>query len=324
MERDAPSAEADPLAGKPLLLTIQIRRGKSTMKTKMKVLIFLAASVLQSSLAIAQSEPLSVHLNVRTRWGETTFLQGVPIRITVSLLNAQVRRAEEDRMAQWREQARQAEAQGRTISPLQPYEPPAELLVRLSGSSNIDWLSGMQIHVSRVSLNTEQVLKDFRWSDNRVFPETVEASEIVLGKYPVWATYEIPPNVSAKLEPGEYRVTVTYPNAAPDTFNFKIKVVENDKERAVFNYEYAEYNLRLGKYDEAIKFAQLALGKLAIDHDKLYLTLGKAYEGKGALAAAVEMYERFLQTYERSETWGFPSMLRGHVEDLRRQLRGGG
>lgn len=294
------------------------------MKTKMKVLILMAAITLQSSFVIAQNDPLSAHLSVRTRWGETTFLHGVPIRVTVSLLNAQVRRAVDARTEQWREQAKQAEAQGRTISPLQPYEPPAELLVRVGGSSNIDWLSGIQIYVSRVSLSPEQVLKDFRWNDNRVFPETVESGEVVLGKYPVWATYEIPPQVSAKLEPGEYRVTVTYPNAAPDTFTFNIKVVENEKERAVFNYEYAEYNLRLGKYDEAIKFAQIALGKLAVDHDRLYLTLGKAYEGKGALATAVEMYERFLQTYERSETWGFPGMLRGHVEDLRRQLRGGG
>lgn len=295
------------------------------MKTQMKVLVMMtAAIVLQSHSANAQDDPLSVHLSVRTRWGETTFLQGVPIPLTVSLLNAQVRRAEEARTEQWRERSRQAERQGRTISPLGPYEPPAELLIRLGSGSNVDWLSSVRIQVSLVTPRAEPVLKETRWADWRIFPETVESGEVVLGKHPIWATYEIPPDVSAKLEPGEYRVSVTYPNATPDTFTFKVKPVENEKERAVYHYEKAEYALKKGKYDEAIKFAQLALGKLPNDHDRLYLTLGKAYDGKGALVTAVEMYERFLATYERSETWGFPSMLRGYVEQLKRQLRGGG
>ena len=292
------------------------------MKHIKKISLIVGAISLQFSVIVASEElPLALHLNVRTRWGETSFFQGMPIPISVHLVNAQVRRAEEEAKERWRQEAREAEKEGR-----EPPEYPAEFTVQPSmmikvADNNVEWFSRVELTIEKIKPTPMKIFQEIRWAELRVSPESVIEEPVILGKDPVWVTLEITPEMSTQMSPGEYRLIASYPDAEPDTFSISIKVAVTEQERAIVNYELAEYSLRHKEYDKAIELAQQALGKLPIDHDMLYLTLGDAYSGKGELEKAIEAYERFLKTYEGSERWHYPWFVRQKVKELKRKIK---
>ena len=272
---------------------------------------------------LAQEEPLSLHLNARTRSGETRFFQGMPIYITVSLLNAEVRRAQEQAKERWRQEARQAEKEGRMPPPMpSQMEAPSGMEIRVA-DDNVEWLSRVMLSVYRLADMPQAIFQEVDWTERRVFPESVRERDVVLGKDPVWVTLEISPDMSASMPAGQYHIVASYPQAVADTFLIAVRPAETEPEVAVKNYELAEFQLRKNEFDKAIEFAQQAIGKLQFDHDMLYLTLGDAYLGKGQLGEAIEAYERFLATYEGSQVWGYPRFVRQKVEQLKQKIKSG-
>ncbi|UCE19284.1 MAG: hypothetical protein JSV84_02735 [Gemmatimonadota bacterium] len=291
------------------------------MKQVIKLLLAVGGITLHCGSAFASEElPLSLHFNVRTRGGETTFLRGMPISLNVTLVNAQVRRAEEEAKRRWREQAREAEKEGREVPDFSEFVAQPSLLMRVS-ENNIEWFSRVELTIERIKPERMPVLQAVRWDELLEEPESVDDEPVILGKVPISVSLRIPPELTEQLSPGDYRVTGSYPEAEPDTSILYIEEPETDDERAVVHYERAEYSLAKKEYDEALKFAQLALGKLSREHDMIYLTLGDAYAGQGELEKAVEAYEHFLQTYEGSERWDYPRVIRQKVEDMKRQIQ---
>lgn len=278
------------------------------MKSIATTLLWVGISLIQFGPAFANEKlPLKLDLGVHNRRGQTEYLQGQPISGTLSLLNAQVRRAEEEATEKWRESARKAEKEGKKLPPRQELKVPLHLMVTISKSDFFTLRFGKKGNVF--------------WEETKPFPDVGSGKPLTLGKSPTSYSFKIPLEVCSKLTPGEYWFNATYRNADPAAFVIIIKAAKTDQDQAVLNYELAEYFLRRGEWDTSIKYAQLALGKLPFERDMPYLTLGDAYVGKGELEKAVEAYEKFLKAYEGSQRWHYPSIVRRKVEELKQEIK---
>ncbi|MEW6209449.1 MAG: hypothetical protein AB1631_13850 [Acidobacteriota bacterium] len=291
------------------------------MKRLIQMLIIAGILLSQvSNTGLAQSESLGVYVSAWSPRGEAIFLRGAPIQLTVSLVNTAFLQAEAKAREQWLRKFDQAVKEGEEPPPApEPSEPPQETIK--VGNNNFEWIEWVQIHVERIRPNPGPVLEGVRWIDTILFPRTLIAGEVTVGKDPVWATFEITPAMSAGLQPGQYRIAVSYPDASANETMIDIKSVETDGEQATLDYELAKRAVSRSDYDGAIQHAQRAIGKLPSDHDMLYLILGDAYAGKQDWAKAIEAYEKFLNTYEDSETWAYPSFVRNVVERLKEEVR---
>ena len=267
-------------------------------------------------------EPLQLYISAGTHWADSEIFQGMPINVTVSLLNANVRRAEEEARNQWLEDAQQAAIDGSEPPPY-PYEIDIlpDLLIKVA-DDNVEWFSNVTLEVERIEPNPQVLFDDVQWTEKMIYPETVEEGEVILERLPIWVTLEISPEMSMELVPGVYQIHASYTNdmASPDTFNMTVKEAETEEEIAILNYVLAEYALKQNNYDSAIAFAQQALNKLPFDNDIIYLTLGDAFTGKGELHKAIDAYEQFLDTYENTGRWGYPQFVRQKLEEIKQKV----
>ncbi|MBD3160749.1 MAG: hypothetical protein GF346_01280 [Candidatus Eisenbacteria bacterium] len=279
--------------------------------------------------AFAADEPLELVVYTPSRLGEWRFLQGAPIEITVSLVNASLRQARQAEIDAWREAVRDAERIDAS-PPARPEtgEPDPGLLIPI-GRDDLEWFSRVQLSVERLPADPDAqepiaVLTDVDWQELRIAPEQAVEGEVLLADDPVWVSLRIRSEVVGTLAPGRYRVTATMPGADAGEQIIVVDAPRDAHERAVLAHELAKESLRDGDPDAALAYAEQALAGLEIDADVAYLTIGKAYLAKGDLQEAIAAYEGFLAAYEQEERWeDFPQLIRHLVEDLTARIEEG-
>lgn len=293
------------------------------MKNKIifSLILLINIFLMSQSICIAQEYPLKVDLNIYNRWGGNNFFQGMPITFTVYLMNELISKAETMAKEQWRLEAQKAEKDGAIPPEYRPgFTPTPNLMIKIS-DNNVGWIADIKIDIEQTEPFLLKVLQGVNWFEKRIFPDKIEMREVILGRNPIWATMEVSPEMSATLTVGKHRIIASYPNSSSDTCFFTINIPANESDRAILNYELAEYSLKKGEYSKAIESANKASGKLSIEHDMIYLTLGDAFLGINNLEKAVEAYEEFLKTYESSEVWHYPQIIRQKVEELKRKIK---
>jgi len=285
----------------------------------------------------AEIEPLDLIVHAPSELGSWRFLQGAPFELTVSLVNAEARRAEEAAKQDWIRQVREASQMGAPL-PDHPgiYEVAPELQITV-GADNMVWFADLIVSAERLGpigsgANTgsssttdgEPVLTNLLWSDLRTTPTERVDGEVVLELDPVWTTMTIPPSVTENLAPGRYRFTATKSGATTGTLDVVIQNAQTREELGQLHLEQARYALRSGNPEDAVVLAQLALTEVDLDRDVIRLTLGQAYAATGQLEPALENLEAFLAAYENEERWEeFPLAIRNYVEDLKLQIEEG-
>ncbi|MEW6620411.1 MAG: hypothetical protein AB1422_13925 [bacterium] len=177
------------------------------------------------------------------------------------------------------------------------------------------WDDNLKIKVNKVTrtsgevIRREEKLKDINWCRyySKIHDYKEDKIELVGSGGDVRTRWVIPPDITAKLEPGEYEITGIYDSrsvsdkdifhglliAKPVTFYIKKPVTK--REKAIVLHEQANY---YGDLEKAKK-------TLRIDptYYQAHLTLAFSYWwGTGELEKAIEEFEIYLKEYLKDPT----------------------
>ncbi|MEW6609603.1 MAG: hypothetical protein AB1414_19520 [bacterium] len=185
------------------------------------------------------------------------------------------------------------------------------------------WDDNLKIKIEKIlkkkgEIIREEKLTDINWCDYYLFPNEGRKIELIGSGGNVRRTWVIPPDITAKLEPGEYEITAIYDSRSvsdKDIFHglliaksvLYIKKPVSNREKSMVLLDQAEYYgnpLRFGnKYlDEEIKLAKEAL-RLDPTYYQAHESLAFSYWwGTGELEKAIEEFEIYLEDYLKDPT----------------------
>ncbi|MEW6621045.1 MAG: tetratricopeptide repeat protein [bacterium] len=186
-----------------------------------------------------------------------------------------------------------------------------EEIIRVKiGTPQWKWDENLKIKVEKLTkikgkVIREEKLKDINWYKYYTFPNQESKMELI-GYRKVERTWTIPPDVTAKLEPGEYEITAIYDSrSVPDEdvihklitsipLTIFIKKPATKREKAKALHEQASY------------YGDLEKAKKALRIDPTYypahLTLAGLYSHAGRYKEAIREYKIYLEEYLKDPT----------------------